>query len=166
MTIPLHCGAGFVERSPGLGDDLGFVPTDPHTLQSTAAPNVFAIGDATNVPTSKAGSVTHFEGETLVANIRHHLAGEPLEGRFDGHANCFIETGFHKALLIDFNYDVEPLPGRYPEPHVGPLPLLKQSRLNHMAKLMFQSIYWHVLLPGREVPGIGSQMRTSEGAPR
>jgi sulfide:quinone oxidoreductase len=166
VTIPLHCGAAFVERSPGLGDDLGFIPTDPHTLQSTATPNVFAIGDATNVPTSKAGSVTHFEGETLVANIRHQLAGEPLEGSFDGHANCFIETGFHKALLIDFNYDVEPLPGRYPEPHIGPLPLLKQSRLNHMAKLMFQSIYWHVLLPGREVPGIGSQMRTPEGAPR
>jgi sulfide:quinone oxidoreductase len=166
VTIPLHCGAKFVERSPGLGDELGFIPTDPHTLQSTAAPNVFAIGDATNVPTSKAGSVTHFEGDTLVANIRHQLAGEPLEGSFDGHANCFIETGFHKALLIDFNYDVEPLPGRFPEPHVGPLPLLKQSRLNHMAKLMFQSIYWHVLLPGHEVPGIGSQMRTTEGAQR
>jgi sulfide:quinone oxidoreductase len=166
VTIPLHCGAAFVERSPGLGDELGFVPTDPRTLQSTAAPNVFAIGDATNVPTSKAGSVTHFEGETLVANLCHHLAGEPLEGSFDGHANCFIETGFHKALLIDFNYDVEPLQGRYPEPHVGPLPLLKQSRLNHLAKLMFQSIYWHVLLPGHEVPGIGSRMRTPEGAPR
>ena len=108
----MHCGAAFVERSPGLGDELGFVPIDPHTLQSTAAPNVFAIGDATNAPTSKAGSVTHFEGETLVANIRHHLAGEPLEGSFDGHANCFIETGFHKALLIDFNYDAEPLPGQ------------------------------------------------------
>jgi sulfide:quinone oxidoreductase len=166
VTIPLHCGAAFVERSPGLGDELGFIPTDPRTLQSTAAPNVFAIGDATNVPTSKAGSVTHFEGETLVTNIRHHLAGEPLAPSFDGHANCFIETGFHKALLIDFNYEVEPLPGRYLEPHVGPLPLLKQSRLNHMAKLMFQSIYWHVLLPGREVPGIGSQLRTPEGARR
>ncbi len=72
---------------------------------------MFAIGDATNVPTSKAGSVTHFEGETLVANIGHHLAGEPLEGSFDGHANCFIETGFHKALLIDFNYDARAAAG-------------------------------------------------------
>ena len=65
VTIPLHGGAAFVERSPGLGDDLGFVPTDPRTLQSLVKPNVFAIGDATNVPTSKAGSVTHFEGEVL-----------------------------------------------------------------------------------------------------
>ena len=129
VTVPLHGGAAFVERSPGLGDELGFITTDPYTLQAAAAPNVFAIGDATNVPTSKAGSVTHFEGETLVANVQHFLAGEPLEGSFDGHANCFIETGFHKALLIDFNYDAEPLPGRFPEPHVGPLPLLKESRL-------------------------------------
>jgi sulfide:quinone oxidoreductase len=166
VTVPLHGGAEFVERSPGLGDELGFVPTDAHTLQAQAAANVFAIGDATNVPTSKAGSVTHFEGDTLVANVRHHLAGEGLESSFDGHSNCFIETGFGKALLIDFNYDVEPLRGRYPEPHLGPLPLLKESRLNHMAKLMFQWIYWHVLLPGHDVPGIGSRMRSTEGAPR
>jgi sulfide:quinone oxidoreductase len=159
VTVPLHGGAPFVARSPGLGDDLGFIVTDPATLQATAADNVFAIGDATNVPTSKAGSVTHFEAETLVGNIRRHLAGEPLEGSFDGHANCFIETGFHKALLIDFNYEVEPLPGRFPEPHVGPLALLRESRLNHMAKLAFQWIYWHVLLPGRELPGVSPQLR-------
>jgi len=131
---------------------------------------------AANVPASKAGSVTHFEGETVVENVRHYLAGEPLEPGFDGHANCFIETGFHKALLIDFNYDVEPLPGRFPEPHLGPLPLLKESRLNHMAKLAFQWVYWHMLLPGRDMPGISSQLQlagkdtslllTTEGDPR
>ncbi len=157
VSIPVHGGAEFVNRSPGLGDELGFVKTDAHSLQSTAAPNVFAIGDATNLPTSKAGSVTHFEGETLTANIDRHLKGQELEGSFDGHANCFIETGFHKALLIDFNYDVEPLPGRYPASHAG-LPLLKESRLNHMAKLAFQPFYWHALLPGRDVPGVGAQM--------
>ena len=161
VTIPLHGGPAYVGRSPGLGDELGFVATDPRTLQSKVAPNVFAIGDATNLPTSKAGSVTHFEGETLVENIRRFIDGDELEATFDGHANCFIETGFHKALLIDFNYDVEPLPGRYPEPHVGPLPLLKQSRLNHMAKLLFQWVYWHVLLPGHDIPGVGSQLRAT-----
>ncbi len=159
VSIPLHGGAPFVGRSPGLGDEFGFVPADKATLQATAAPNVFAIGDATNLPTSKAGSVTHFEGDTLVENIRRFLGGQELVGSFDGHANCFIETGFHKALLIDFNYETEPLPGRFPEPHVGPLPLLKESRLNHMAKLAFQWIYWHMLLPGREMPGISSQLQ-------
>jgi sulfide:quinone oxidoreductase len=103
--------------------------------------------------------VTHFEGEVLVENVRRHLAGEPLESRFDGHANCFIETGFHKALLIDFNYETEPLSGHYPGP-VG-LPLLKESRLNHLGKLMFQWFYWHSLLPGRDIPGIGADMPTA-----
>ena len=158
VAIPLHGGSEFVARSPGLGDDLGFVRTDQHTLQSEAASNVFAIGDATNLPTSKAGSAAHFEGDTLVANIGRFLAGEKLVGSYDGHVNCFIETGFNKALLIDFNYEVEPLPGRYPMAHVGPLPLLRESRLNHLAKLAFQPFYWHALLPGRDVPGLGAQM--------
>ncbi|HSF62393.1 MAG TPA: FAD/NAD(P)-binding oxidoreductase [Gaiellaceae bacterium] len=157
VTVPLHGGAAYVERSPGLGDALGFVPTDRSTLQTLARPNVFALGDATDVPTSKAGSVTHFEGEVLTENIVRYLAGKELEASYDGHANCFIETGFHKALLIDFNYDTEPLPGRYPTP-AGPLPLLRESRLNHLGKLMFQWVYWHALLPGREIPGLGPAM--------
>lgn len=156
VVVPMHSGAAFVARSEGLGDELGFVTTDEHTLQSKARPNVFAIGDAAGIPTSKAGSVTHFEGEILVENIRRFLADEPLDASYDGHANCFIETGFHKALLIDFNYDTEPVPGHFPGP-LG-LPLLKESRLNHLGKLMFQWFYWHVLLAGRDIPGVGSDM--------
>ncbi|MEQ1788440.1 MAG: FAD/NAD(P)-binding oxidoreductase, partial [Acidimicrobiales bacterium] len=162
-VIPLHGGAEYVSRSDGLGDALDFVPTDEHTLQSKAAPNIFVLGDAANVPASKAGSVTHFEGETLVGNVQRFLAGEPLEPGFDGHANCFIETGFHKALLIDFNYDTEPLPGHYPA--TFGLPLLKESRLNHLGKLLFQSVYWHSLLPGRDLPGVGSRMPTAGKQP-
>jgi sulfide:quinone oxidoreductase len=158
VTVPLHAGAAFVTRSPGLGDDLGFVLTDPHTLQAKAAPDVFAIGDATNVPASKAGSVAHFEAEILTDNIRRHLAGEPLAPDFDGHANCFIETGDRKALLIDFNYDVEPLFGRFPFSSFGPMRLLRESRLNHLGKLAFRWIYWNVLLPGRDIPAVGPRM--------
>jgi sulfide:quinone oxidoreductase len=159
VVVPLQGGASYVGRSPGLGDGLNFVPTDERTLQAKAAANIFVIGDAANVPASKAGSVTHFEGETLVENVARHLAGEPLIEGFDGHANCFIETGFHKALLIDFNYDHEPVSGRYPSA-VG-LPLLKESRVNHLGKLLFESVYWHGLLPGREIPGIRAAMPTS-----
>jgi len=132
------------------------VPTDEHTLQSKVRPDVFVIGDAANVPASKAGSVTHFEGEVVVEDIRRFLAGEPLDAGYDGHANCFIETGFAKALLIDFNYETEPLPGHFPTT-VG-LPLLKESRMNHLGKLMFQWFYWHNLLPGRAIPGVSSAM--------
>jgi len=159
VVVPLHSGADYVGRSPGLGDDLNFVPTDERTLQSKVAPNIFALGDATNVPASKAGSVTHFEGEVLVENIKRFLAGEELDAGYDGHANCFIETGFHKALLIDFNYETEPLPGHFPA-SVG-MPLLKESRMNHLGKLMFQWFYWHALLPGRDIPGIGAAMPTA-----
>jgi sulfide:quinone oxidoreductase len=159
VVVPLHGGAPYVGRSEGLGDELNFVPTDQHTLQSLAAPNVFVIGDATDLPTSKAGSVTHFEGEVLVGNICRYLREEPLEAGFDGHSNCFIETGFGKALLIDFNYDYEPVPGHYPT-RLG-LPLLKESRLNHLGKLMFQWLYWHRLLTGRDIPGIHSNMPTA-----
>jgi len=159
VTVPLHGGAAFIERSPGLGDALGFVPTDKSTLQSKARPNVFALGDAADLPTSKAGSVTHFEAEVLTENVARFLAGTELEPGYDGHSNCFIETGFHKALLIDFNYETEPLPGHYPAA-LG-LPLLRESRVNHLGKLMFQWLYWHVLLPGRDLPGIGPTMPTA-----
>jgi sulfide:quinone oxidoreductase len=104
--------------------------------------------------------VTHFEGEVLTENVVRFLAGQDLSETYDGHANCFIETGFGKALLIDFNYETEPLPGRYPTA-VGPLSLLKESRLNHLGKLMFQWLYWHALLPGRDIPGISPTMSES-----
>ena len=156
VTVPLHGGAAYVERSPDLGDALGFVPADKQTLQSAAAPNVFALGDATDLPTSKAGSVTHFEAEVLAENVARFFSGQELEAGYDGHANCFIETGFDRALLIDFNYETEPLPGRFPS--IFGLPLLRESRLNHVGKLMFQWVYWHALLPGREIPGIGPTM--------
>jgi sulfide:quinone oxidoreductase len=156
VTVPLHGGAEYVGRSPSLGDALGFVRTDKRTLQTPVRPNVFALGDATDLPTSKAGSVTHFEAEVLTENIAHFLAGRSLDATYDGHANCFIETGFHKALLIDFNYETEPLLGWF-----GPLQLLRESRVNHFGKLLFQWVYWRTLLSGREIPGLGPAMPTA-----
>jgi len=114
--------------------------------------NVFAVGDAAALPTSKAGSVAHFAVDVFVENFIEHIAGRPMERRFDGHTNCFVETGNGKALLLDFNYATEPLPGSYPLPGVGPLRLLKETRINHLGKLAFKPIYWHMLLPGRRLP--------------
>ena len=151
VTIPLNMGADFVARS-GLGDELNYVPVDKHTLQSKAHPNIFAVGDASDIPASKAGSVAHFSVEIFVDNFLEHIDGLPMTGSFDGHANCFVESGDDKALLIDFNYDTEPLPGKYPLPVVGPMDLLKETRANHLGKLAFRWIYWNVLLPGRPIP--------------
>jgi sulfide:quinone oxidoreductase len=151
VTVPLNMGADYVARS-GMGNELNLVPVDKFTQQSKAYANVFALGDANDIPASKAGSVAHFEIDVFVDNFLLYIAGMEMTHRFDGHANCFIETGDGKAMLIDFNYDTEPLPGKYPVAGVGPMSLLKQTRLNHMGKLAFKWIYWNVLVPGRPMP--------------
>lgn len=151
VSVPTHTGADFIEAS-GLGNELAFVPTDHHTLKAREHDNIFVLGDATDLPTSKAGSVAHFQSEVVVENVLRAIRGKSLEPAFDGHANCFVESGFGKALLIDFNYDTEPLPGHYPLPYVGPMRLLQESRLNHWGKLGFRWLYWHALLPGRPIP--------------
>jgi sulfide:quinone oxidoreductase len=151
VTVPLNMGADFVGRS-GLGNDLNYVPVDKHTFLSTKFDNIFALGDAADVPTSKAGSVAHFAVDVWTDNFVRHVDGLPMLGRFDGHANCFIESGSGKGMLIDFNYDTQPLPGKYPLPGVGPFSLLKETEMNHWGKLMFKWMYWNILLPGKELP--------------
>jgi len=151
VTVPLNMGADYVARS-GLGNELNLVPVDKHTLLSKAYPNIFALGDASDIPASKAGSVAHFSVEVFTDNFVRYARGEPMTGSFDGHANCFVESGDNKGLLIDFNYDTEPLPGRYPIPAVGPFSLLKETEINHWGKLAFRWMYWNLLLPGRPIP--------------
>jgi sulfide:quinone oxidoreductase len=151
VTIPLNMGADYVARS-GLGNELNLVPVDKNTLQSKKYDSIFALGDANDIPTSKAGSVAHFEIDVFVDNFLEYVDGKPMTGAFDGHANCFIETGHGKAMLIDFNYDTEPLPGKYPVPGIGPMSLLKETKANHLGKLAFRWAYWNVLLPGRPMP--------------
>ncbi len=151
VTVPLNMGADFIARS-GLGDDLNYVPVDKHTFLSTAHDNIFALGDASDAPASKAGSVAHFAVDGFTHNFLQHIKGEPMTDMFDGHANCFVESGDNKALLIDFNYEVEPLPGKFPVPGVGPMSLLKETHANHLGKLAFRHIYWNLLLPGRPIP--------------
>ncbi len=158
VTVPTNMGDEAIERS-GLGDDLNYVPTHHNTLQSLENENIFVIGDATNVPASKAGSVAHFQAETLTDNIMLYLAGKPLKEEFDGHANCFIETGNSKAMLIDFNYKQEPVEGKFPIPVIGPMSLLKETVLNHWGKLAFRWIYWNMLLKGIPIPTVGRNMR-------
>lgn len=160
VTVPTNKGDDVMERS-GLGDDLNFVPTHKATLQSKAHENIFVIGDASNIPASKAGSVAHFEAEILTENILRYVKGEPLKEEFDGHANCFIETGGGKALLIDFNYTHEPVEGTFPFPGLGPLRLMKESRMNHLGKLAFKWIYWHMLLKGTHIPFVSATMSES-----
>ena len=150
-VVPVNMGAGFIGSS-NMGDDLNFVHTNKHTLQSEKWENIFVLGDAANIPTSKAGSVVHFAAEILYENFLSAIEGKPLTAKFDGHANCFIITGIGEGTLIDFNYDVEPLPGTFPLPVIGPMKLLKVNRLNYWGKMAFKWVYWNLLIKGRHMP--------------
>ena len=151
VIVPTNMGDDYVERS-GMGDDLNFVPTDKHTLRSKEHENIFVIGDATDLPSSKAGSVAHFQADILFENILDAMDGHEPSEKFDGHANCFIESGFGKGILIDFNYETEPLPGKFPLPGIGPFSLLEETQMNHYGKMMFKWVYWNLLLRGLELP--------------
>jgi len=151
VTVPVNMGAEVVSAA-GLGDELNYVPVDKHTFLSTQHDNIFALGDAAAVPTSKAGSVAHYAVESFAENLCRYVDGLEMTSSFDGHANCFIESGFGKGLLIDFNYDVEPLPGHFPLPGVGPFSLLQETEINHWGKMMFRWMYWNILLKGLELP--------------
>jgi sulfide:quinone oxidoreductase len=103
-------------------------------------------------------------------NLLREIDGlEPLP-EADGHANCFIETGHHKAILIDFNYDTQPVPGRFPpiqlglashKLNLGPMKLLGENHINHWGKLAFKWVYWNLLLPGYPIPFVHSRMSTA-----
>lgn len=151
VTVPPNRGSAVVTDS-GLGDESGFVPVDRYTLRSEVDPDVWVVGDAANAPTSKAGSVVHFEVQSFIPNFLASLRGEEPSIPFDGHANCFVESGRGQAMLLDFSYDVEPLPGRFPLPRVGPMSLLKPTCLNHLGKRAFELVYWQMLVKGRPLP--------------
>ncbi len=151
VSIPPNMGNKCLIDS-GVSDPVGYVPTDNHTLKAENHDRIFVIGDTTNVPTSKAGSVAHYMAYTMVENLIREMDGyEPLP-KFDGHATCFLASGFEKAILLDFSYDVEPLPGKFPFPGMGPFSLLKESLSNHWGKMMFRWVYWNLMMKGLDLP--------------
>ena len=151
VTVPLNKGADVVGKS-GLGDDLNYSPVNKSTFLSDKYDNIFVLGDASNAPTSKAGSVAHYAVDLFGENFKRYTEGKELEEKFDGHTNCFIETGFGKGVLLDFNYEQEPLRGRFPVPGIGPFSLLQESYINHLGKLSFEFMYWNILMRGRKIP--------------
>ena len=157
VTVPLNMGADWVARS-GMGDELNLVPCDQHTMAALNHPDVWVLGDAGTLQTSKAGSVAHFAVDVFVHNFVDAFEGRPPVHGFDGHANCFIESGSGKGMLLDFNYTTEPFTGDFPVPVIGPFKLLKETRLNHLGKLAFRWVYWNLLLPGRPIPLIPTAM--------
>ena len=136
ILVPPHRGQEVIERS-GLGDERGWVPVDKNTLKHTQFPDIWAVGDTTNIPISKSGSVAHYEATVAAAEIAAEVNGEaPPAHVYDGKVMCFLETGQGKATTIQFDYD---------HPPVSPTP----ARRWHWAKALFNKTYWHTVPQGR-----------------
>jgi len=136
VLVPPHRGAKLIEDSK-LGDARGWIPVDKNTLKHTEHPDIWALGDATNIPISKSGSVAHYEASVAADEIVAALKGEaPPAHVYDGKVMCFLETGQGQATTIRFDYD---------HPPVSPNP----SHLWHWAKALFNKTYWHTVPQGR-----------------
>ena len=138
ILVPPHRGAQLVIDS-GLAPPSGWLPTDHHTLEVRGQERMYAIGDATDLPLSKAGSTAHFEAPIVVERIVAAVEGrEPdaVAGSYTGKVMCFFEVGDGKGTLLQFDYDHPPKP---PKP----------NRLWHLGKVVFNKTYWHTVPKGR-----------------
>jgi sulfide:quinone oxidoreductase len=128
IAIPPHKGAQVIIDS-NLGDVDGWVPTDRYTLKAEGYDDVYVVGDATNLPISKAGSVAHFEAEVVAENIAAEIKGLPPTARYFGKAMCFIETGFDQATYIWFDYETPPR-------------IVKPNKFIHWMKIAYNRAFW------------------------
>lgn len=128
ISIPVHKGAPVIFNS-GLGDELGFIPTDRYTLKMEGHDDVYVIGDATNLPISKAGSTAHYEAEVLTHNLVSRVRGLPETALYNGKVACFLENSLGDASFITFDYNNPPKPAQ-------------TSELIHWFKAMYNELYW------------------------
>jgi len=128
VAIPPHKGAKIIEKS-GFGDQDNWLPTDRHKLNLINHDSIFVIGDATNLPISKAGSTAHFESEVLAENLIDIIRGGEGNKRYNGKVFCFIETALDKATYISFDYDNPPKP-------------VTPSKMVHFGKVGYNNMHW------------------------
>jgi sulfide:quinone oxidoreductase len=136
VTVPTNAGDVAIGRS-GLADERNFVVTNHQTLQSKRHPNIFVLGDATNLPSAKSSYVTHFQSEILTENIVRYIKGEPLELQPEVVADRFVES-HGKAFVLDSDYEFQTVEGKYLLPVLGPL---SRYRGSDFSKLAFQWVY-------------------------
>ena len=139
ILVPPHKGQQFLIDSGLAPAPGGWLPTDRATLQVGGRPNVFALGDATDLPLSKAGSTAHFEAPVVVERIVAAIEGREVDharGDYLGKVMCFFEIGDGKGTLLQFDYEHPPRP---PKP----------NQLWHLGKIAFNKTYWHTVPKGR-----------------
>jgi len=139
ILVPPHKGQQFLMDSGLAPAPGGWLPTDRATLQVGGRPNVFALGDATDLPLSKAGSTAHFEAPVVTERIVAAVTGREVNhkhGDYLGKVMCFFEIGDGKGTLLQFDYEHPPRP---PKP----------NQLWHLGKIVFNKTYWHTVPKGR-----------------
>lgn len=139
ILVPPHRGQDFLIESGLAPARGGWLPTDRATLQVGGRPDVYALGDATDLPLSKAGSTAHFEAPVVAERITADVEGrapDPKRGEYRGRVMCFFEIGDGKGTLLRFDYDHPPRP---PKP----------NQLWHLGKIVFNRTYWHTVPKGR-----------------
>ena len=151
VSVPTNMGASMLKDS-GLGNEFHFVQADDRTLQSRNWENVWAAGDVANTPAPKVGSAAHFMVDALADNLVRAARGKAPLPNYDGRTTCIIESGYNKGVVLSFDYDHEPMIGKYPYPLVGPLSTLRESSLNFVAKRSFLWFYWNLVLKYGYVP--------------
>jgi len=135
IMVPPHRGAKVVEDS-GLGDRGGWLPTDKYTLRSKAHPDIFGLGDCTDIPVSKSGAAAHFEAKVVAKSIVADLRGQPAPLKYDGRVTCYCDAGYHKGISMSFDYEHPPVP-----PPLG----LK----DWLGKQILNRAYWFLIPQGR-----------------
>lgn len=139
ILVPPHKGQQFLIDSGLAPAPGGWLPTDRHTLLVGGRDDVFALGDATDLPLSKAGSTAHFEAPVVAERIAARIFGREPAGKhadYEGKVMCFFEIGDGKGTLLQFDYDHPPKP---PKP----------NQLWHLGKIVFNKTYWHTVPKGR-----------------
>ncbi len=139
ILVPPHKGAQFLMDSGLAPAPGGWLPTDRHTLEVGGRKNVHALGDATDLPLSKAGSTAHFEAPVVAERISAAIqarATDKKHGEYEGKVMCFFEIGDGKGTILQFDYDHPPRPR-------------KPNALFHFGKIVFNKTYWHTVPKGR-----------------
>ena len=135
VMTPPHRGASVVEDS-GLGDNGGWLPTDRFTLKAKGYDDIYGVGDCTDLPVSKSGSAAHFQSKIIAESITSEILRESSSIHYDGHVECFLETGYGKGITLNFNYNKPPNPG-------------SPNRIAHWEKELFNRLYWSTVPKAR-----------------
>ena len=141
LMVPPHRGQSYLEGTP-IVDESGWVNVNTKTLQNEEYPHIFAIGDAANLPVSKAGSSAHYQAMAVAHNLRDILKGKmdikEVKEKYNGHATCLVMTSMTSAMFFDFNYNRPPFGLGY-----------ISNRLFYYLKKYQRFLYFYGFLSGR-----------------